>query len=132
MLRVSRSRSYSVPVVLHTLDILEVLSQSDSALKATEISDRAGVSYSTTYRILRTLVQRKYVSQDLDGRFRFGALGKARIVPIKSGDRSNTPRGSQEDGGNVSADQLIEMLLALLQGLKHGSPALFSTDNLMK
>jgi Fe2+ or Zn2+ uptake regulation protein len=132
MLRVSKSRSYSVPVVLHTLNIIEVLSESDFALKANEISDRAGVSHSTTYRILRTLVQRGYVSQDLDGRFRFRDLDKPRIVPIIRVDQLNALHGAQEPETNVSADQLIEMLLALLQGLRNRGPALLSVDNWMK
>jgi DNA-binding transcriptional ArsR family regulator len=133
MLRVSKSRSYSVPVVLHTLNIIEVLSESDFALKANEISDRAGVSHSTTYRILRTLVQRGYVSQDLDGRFRrFRDLDKPRIVPIIRVDQLNALHGAQEPETNVSADQLIEMLLALLQGLRNGGLALLSVDNWMK
>jgi hypothetical protein len=48
-------------------------------------------------------------------------------------DRPNVAHEPQKvAAANVSADQLIEMLLALLQGLKDGSTALFSTDNLTK
>ena len=132
MLRLSKSRSYSVPVVLRTLDILELLSESDSPLKTNEISDRARVPRSTTYRILRTLAQRGYVSQDFDGRFRFRDLGNVRIVPIRREDPSNSSQGAGKPEVNVSADQLIEMLLTLLQGLRRGNPVLFSTDQWMR
>jgi hypothetical protein len=96
MLRLSKARSYSIPVVVRTLDILELLSRSDSPLKTNEISDRARVSRSTTYRILKTLVQRGYVSQDLDGRFSFSDPDNARITPIRRKDQSNATHGAQK------------------------------------
>jgi DNA-binding Lrp family transcriptional regulator len=58
MLRLSQTRFYVVPAVLRTLDILELLYASKSPLKTNEIAEKAGISLSSTYRILRTLVQR--------------------------------------------------------------------------
>jgi hypothetical protein len=122
MLRLTKSRSYSVPVVERTLDILEVLYGSDCPLKTNEISSIAKVSRSTTYRILRTLVQRGYVFQNLDGEFSIKHLDSKRIVPTR--DHSN---GSMHTGpeSNLSIDQLIEILHGLLQGLRSSSPSSF-------
>lgn len=58
-----------VPVLMHTLDILELLVRTDAPLKMSEISQTTGVSQTTTYRILRTLVHRGYLAQDRKGRF---------------------------------------------------------------
>jgi hypothetical protein len=122
MLRLTKSRSYSVPVVERTLDILEVLYGSDRPLKTNQISSIAKVSRSTTYRILRTLVQRGYVFQNLDGEFSVKHLDSKRIVPIR--DHSNDSMFTGPES-NLSIDQLIEILHGLLQGLRAGSPSSF-------
>src|SRR5580700_6372372 len=83
MLKLSRNRFYSVPVVMRTLDILEYLYKCESPLKTNEISDSLRVPRTTTYRILRTLVHRGYVFQDLDGRFSLNNLGM-KFVPNRS------------------------------------------------
>jgi predicted transcriptional regulator len=75
MLKVSRNRFYSVPVVMRTLDVLEYLHRCESQVKTNEISDNLRVPRTTTYRILRTLVHRGYVIQDLDGRFSLSHSG---------------------------------------------------------
>ena len=43
MLKAAKSRFYLVPVLMHTLDILEFLSTPDARLKLNEISDATGV-----------------------------------------------------------------------------------------
>lgn len=58
-------RSYVVPVVERTFDILESLNTTPR--KASEIADGTGIARSTTYRILRTLVRRGYVAQVASG-----------------------------------------------------------------
>jgi hypothetical protein len=60
---------------MRTLDVLEYLYRCESPVKTNEISDSLQVPRSTTYRILRTLVHRGYVLQDLDGRFSFNHPG---------------------------------------------------------
>ena len=129
MLRLTKSQSYSVPVVERTLDILEVLHGSDCPLKTNEISSIAKVSRSTTYRILRTLVQRGYIFQNLDGEFSVKQLDFQRIVPIRREDHSNDSMHTEPES-NVLTDQLIEILHGLLQGLRSGSPGSFSVHKM--
>jgi hypothetical protein len=121
MLRLTKSGSYSVPVVERALDILEVLHGSDFPLKTNEISSMAKVSRSTTYRILRTLVQRGYVFQNLDGEFSVKELDFQRIAPIRREDQSNDSMHTEPES-DLSPDQLIEMLYGLLQGFRCGRP----------
>ncbi len=69
MLKDTKTRSYLVPVLMHTLDILELLLKSDHPLKTRYISNTTGVSQRTTDRILQTLADRGYLAQDLEGKF---------------------------------------------------------------
>jgi DNA-binding MarR family transcriptional regulator len=121
MLRLSKTGSYAVPVVLHTLDILELLYRSESPLRMNEIKTMTRTAHSTTYRILRTLVDRGYVSQDIDGRFGVKDSGNAKIVRILEDDRWSSLHRTQESEATLSADQLIEILLAILQNLRRGN-----------
>jgi hypothetical protein len=129
MLRLSKSQSYSVPVVERTLDILEVLYGSHCPLKTNEISSKAEVSRSTTYRILRTLVQRGYVLQNLDGEFSVKHLDSNKIVLIGREDQSRALMRTEPES-NLSTDQLIEILLMLLQNLRSGSPGPSAVDKM--
>jgi IclR helix-turn-helix domain len=70
MQKVTKTRIYTVPVLTHALDILEYLRERNIPLRLNEISDATGVSLTTTYRILQTLVRREYVTHDPEGRFR--------------------------------------------------------------
>jgi DNA-binding PadR family transcriptional regulator len=124
MLRLSKTGSYAVPVVLHTLDILELLYRSEFPLRMNEIKTMTRTAHSTTYRILRTLVDRGYVSQDIDGRFGVKDSGNARIVRILEDGRSSLHR-PQESEATLSTDQLIEILLAILQNLRRANSASF-------
>jgi hypothetical protein len=69
MLKDTESHRYLVPVLMHTLDVLELLLRRGVPLKMYEISEAAGVPLTTTYRILRTLAHRGYLAQDIEGRF---------------------------------------------------------------
>ena len=69
MLKVTKKHLYVVPVLLSTLDILEFLSRIEAPLKMNEISSATGVSLTTTYRILQTLVHRGYLEQNIGGRY---------------------------------------------------------------
>ena len=74
MVKAAKSRFYLVPVLMHTLDILEILSTTDARLKLNEISDVAGVPLTTTYRILQTLVHREYLAHDPEGKYSLANL----------------------------------------------------------
>ena len=116
MLRVTKSRFYVVPVLMRTLDILELLCESNIPLKSTEVSIATGVPQTTTYRILRTLVHRGYVAQDLEGRFSILSL------PTKSGlsPRIADPAGVYDlklPQADLSGDQVIEILHRVIQAL---------------
>lgn len=122
MLRLSKTGSYSVPVVVRTLDILELLHRSESPLKMTEISTTTRTAHSTTYRILRTLIDRGYISQDLDGRFGVKDVAKCGIFPTVPKERRSLSHGTQDSEATLSADQFIELLLALLQNVRRTNP----------
>src|SRR6476619_5224830 len=69
MLKSTNNRQYLVPVLMHTLDILELLLRSDFPLKTKDISNTTGVSQTTMYKVLRTLADRGYLAQDHEGKF---------------------------------------------------------------
>lgn len=69
MLQGTKKRFSGVPVLMRTLDIIEFLRENASPLRMREISNATGVSPTTTYRVLWTLVRRGYVVRDIGGRF---------------------------------------------------------------
>jgi hypothetical protein len=120
MLKATKSRFYVVPVLMCALDILELLSRSGVPLKTNEISRMTGVSPTTTYRILRTLIHRGYLVQDLDGRF--GLLNRPEMS-LPSGQDANT-----EPITDLSGDQVIEILHSVLQTLRQRNEASLDHD----
>jgi hypothetical protein len=120
MLKLSRNRFYSVPVVLRTLDVLEYLYRCESPLKTNEVSDNLRVPRTTTYRILRTLVHRGYVFQDLDGRFSFNHSGM-KFAPKRSDAKDCDSCRMQEFEAELPTDQIIETIVVLLRGLKYSN-----------
>lgn len=115
MLKITKSRFYLVPVLMRTLDILEVLSQSAAPLKMNDISLRTGISKTTTYRILRTLVYRGYVCQDLEGRFTMlKELEGPGLPPLGASIGEFALSG--ETG--LTGEQVIEVLQNVLQTLR--------------
>ena len=120
MLRLSKSQTYTVPIVLRTLDIVELLHRSDFPLKAREIASITRISYSTTYRILRTLLERGYVIQNVAGEFNIGNSAKLTALPL-AGTNSLIPLIEGLSGENdPSSEQIVELLLAVLQALRRG------------
>jgi len=121
MFRLSKTRSYCVPVVRRTLDILELLYRHNSPLKTNEISDLTRIPQSTTYRILRTLMERGYVLQNVDGQFSVRSSTAAKIIPIMKEDPSGSLCLALNSDANLTADQIVETLLAFLQILRHST-----------
>lgn len=122
MLRVTKNRFYAVPVLMRTLDILEFLGKSDCPLRMKEISHGTGVSQTTTYRILRTLIHRGYVVQDIEGSFSLLNRSEMNLVSVQ---RTNS-RGSEPmplHRTDLSGDQVIEILYGVLQTLGQGNGA---------
>jgi IclR helix-turn-helix domain len=108
-----------VPVIVRTLDILELLSRSDIPLKTNEISSATKVPQTTTYRILRTLAHRGYVSQNVEGRFSISnPQGRNSTF---CGDRHVARVGqSRARKTELSGDQVIEVMYDVLQSLQPG------------
>jgi len=88
MLKAAKSRFYLVPVLMHTLDILELLSTPDARLKLNEISDLTGVPLTTTYRILQTLVHRGYLAHDLAGKY---SLAESPVTKTLFAEHADAP-----------------------------------------
>jgi hypothetical protein len=119
MLRISKTRSYSVPVVERTCDILELLDQSDLPLKSKRIAERTRIPHSTAYRILRTLVQRGYVAQNMDGGYAIvrNRTGKASTKFVsENGAKATSRKGLRRD---LSTPEIVRMLSAILESLSH-------------
>lgn len=120
MLKITKSRFYVVPVLMRTLDILEFLRRTNAPLKMHEISMATKVSSTTTYRILRTLVQRGYLVQDLEGRF---SIQNRPELKVNSPGQANTANHLRLQKTDLSGDQVIEILDSVLQTLRLGNDA---------
>lgn len=73
-LRLQENREYIVPVLCHALQIIEVLRTKDAGLKLEEIHQATGISRSTAYRIVRTLVAKRYVARDRRALYRWSSF----------------------------------------------------------
>jgi hypothetical protein len=106
MLRLSRQRSYTVPVLMRALDILEFLQRNGSSFLANQISAETKVPLSSTYRIVRTLVQRGYLEQSISGRYSFK-------TSTTSPDKSLITRGVLNE--RTIEEDAVAIVFALLQ-----------------
>lgn len=113
MLRVTKSRFYTVPVLMRALDIMELLRKSEMPLKTNEISHSASIPQSTTYRILRTLHHRGYVVQDPEGRFSIAKQSKFTTLANVYPDQISDPHYKTD----LSGDQVIEIVNYVLHSL---------------
>ena len=84
-------RLYLIPVLTKALDVLELLQAENQPMVLEAIHKRAGVSKTTVYRILKTLVHRGYVGQTADRQYeyiarpkklRFGFGGQSAEMPF--------------------------------------------------
>jgi len=120
MLRLSKTRFYLVPVVMRTVDILEFLYGRDVPLKTREISVATGIPQTTTYRILRTLVYRGYVSQDFEGRFSIPNSESKGAVQLQGGNPP-IPESLNPPRTKLSGEQVIEIVHSVLHCLRNGN-----------
>ena len=63
-------RSYIVPCVMKTIQMVEILRETPAGLRVQDLRDITGYPPSTIYRILRTLMAYKYAFRDDGGRYR--------------------------------------------------------------
>lgn len=70
MTRSGPKRLYLIPVLSKALDILELLQNERNPLPLEAIYQRANISKTTIYRILKTFVHRGYLAQTQDGLYR--------------------------------------------------------------
>ncbi len=83
--------------------------QKRCSLNMNDISRATGVSQTTTYRILRTLVHRGYLSQDLEGRFSMLNRPELKNASLDETSEANSrPVPSRET--DLSGEQVIEIL----------------------
>jgi ribose transport system substrate-binding protein len=84
-------RLYLIPVLTKALDILELLQNENQPMVLEAIHKRTGISKTTVYRILKTLVHRGYVAQAGDRQYRhvarprklrFGFGGQSAEMPF--------------------------------------------------
>ncbi len=66
----STKRLYLIPILSKALDVLEILQAEERPLPLEAIYQRANISKTTVYRILKTLVHRGYLAQSQDGLYR--------------------------------------------------------------
>jgi ribose transport system substrate-binding protein len=64
-------RLYLIPVLSKALDILELLQNEHAPLSLEAIYQRTNISKTTVYRVVKTLVHRRYLAQSKDGLYRF-------------------------------------------------------------
>ena len=121
MLRLSKGRTYTVPVVMRALDILEFLFHNPSPMKLDEISRRTRVARSSTYRILGTLEHRGYVSRSLDGEYEYCRSKPHLYVNSRSSKLSTRQSSIQRTDEALWVEHTIETLLALLQESRRGN-----------
>lgn len=121
MLKISRTKTYLVPAVLRTLDILEVLHKNGYPLRSAQIAQLAQVSPSTTYRILRTLLERGYVSQNCNGGF---SISKSIPPPAflrQEAALSPLVQYAHPGAANLSSNEIIEFFSIFLNALREQS-----------
>lgn len=79
---------YLIPILSKTLDVIELLETEKKPLNLEQIHQRTGISKTTVFRILHTLVHRGYVSRPEDGAYRL--VSRPRKLRFGFGGQSGT------------------------------------------
>src|SRR5271157_2257219 len=91
MPRTKIKRLYLIPILSKALDVLELLENSHVPVALEDIHRKTGISKTSVYRILKTLVHRGYVAQAQNGlyrlvsrprRLRFGFAAQSAEMPF--------------------------------------------------
>jgi ribose transport system substrate-binding protein len=86
-------RLYLIPVLSKSLDIQELLQAEGRPMSLEEVHRRSGISKTTVYRVLKTLVHRGYLAQTSEGTYRhvaranklcFGFGGQSAELPFSN------------------------------------------------
>jgi len=120
MQNAGKKRIYVVPVLMRTLDILELLCGSDIPLNSHEISNATDIPHTTTYRILQTLLRRGYVAQNHGGRYSIRSLPTKDPVSPRTADAQSF-YDLQLLGTTLNGDRTVEVLNTVLQSLRHSN-----------
>jgi DNA-binding IclR family transcriptional regulator len=104
-------------MVMKALDILEYLRHTRSALKIDEIATQTSTARSSTYRIVRTLVSRGYLSESLEGRYAFSAT-RPGLEYLSSGEDQNCSLNTEEEEALVAVFLLLQKTLQRIRGTK--------------
>jgi predicted transcriptional regulator len=120
MLKLSKGRSYCVPAVMHTLDILECLFDSRSPLKLAQVVARTNIAHSTAYRILKTLEERGYIVQSLNGGYCYFRASTDLNKSVQCEMRCSCT--SYQETPEALLKHTIEILLGLVEGSKRNHP----------
>ncbi len=121
---------YLIPILSKTLDVMELLEQEKKPLNLEQIHQRTGISKTTVFRILHTLVHRGYVSRPEDGRYRlvsrprklrFGFGGQSGELPFSNAVTESLKKAAMSAGvdlvtldnrydGNVARQNVEEFI----------------------
>jgi len=63
----------SVKVLDKAIDLIEIISRDPRGLKLSEITNKSGLNKTTAYRILSTMLDRKFLEKDENGYYRIGS-----------------------------------------------------------
>ncbi|MCU1313241.1 MAG: periplasmic binding protein/LacI transcriptional regulator [Acidobacteriaceae bacterium] len=100
-------RLYLIPILSKALDVLELLEADNHPLTLEQLFQRAQISKTSIYRILKTFVHRGYVAQTPDGAYRlvarpkkirFGFAGESAEMPFSEAVSSSLRAAAAASG----------------------------------
>jgi len=103
------AQSHTIPALEKALEMLELLATAQDGLRQTELCARLGLSTSTAYRMLRTLLARNWLVRRKNGVF---ALGNG-MLPIFTRFQSSVQRISAARKAVHSLSERIDMACKL-------------------
>src|SRR5438128_1152694 len=104
-----RHAKYLIPVTMKSLDVLELFRTSAEELTLDQVTSRTGIAHTTAFRILYTLVHRRYVVQNgkkyrlnpVRRKVRLGFATLTRELPFAEAVRLSLERAAEAAGVEV-------------------------------